>query len=231
MTDLEIKLEKLLNDHYSNLEEIDKFIFGTTLTYAFFQDKYEEMLKQFNETDDGMSLFKKLKNNIPKYENDVKEFGLINFIARTEAFLNDLVEILFIWKKESLISDKKVSYKQVIKSSNINELIKQIRDDEILQFSHSSFEEKMKVFRSKFNIDLSEIEKHKIKIIEIFTTRNLLLHNNGLVNETYLKYNKGSSFNLGDKRVIDNDYISKTKLLLMILAKSIGEKVTSKIKE
>ncbi len=49
MTDLEIKLEKLLNDHYSNLEEIDRFIIGTTLSNAFFQDKYEEMLKQFNE--------------------------------------------------------------------------------------------------------------------------------------------------------------------------------------
>ena len=227
---LELKIENLINEHHDNLREIDKFVFGTSLSYAFFQDKYSELLEQFKENDKGMKIFNDLNSKIPEYESEVFVMALINFIARTEAFLNDLLEILFLWKKKSLISNKNLSYKEIIESENIDDLIKTIREKEILEFSHSSFKDKINYFGTKFNLSFPELDNSLDQIIEMFTTRNIILHNNGIVNETYLKINKGSNFELGSKRIIDKDYSHNVYINSMIIAKAIGGKIHSKIK-
>ena len=227
---LELRIENLINDHYDKLSEIDKFVFGTNLSYAFFQDKYSELLEQYKENDKGMKIFKDLNMKIPEYESEVLTTALINFIARTEAFLNDLLEILFLWKKKSLISNKNLSYKEIIECENLDDLIKTIREKEILEFSHSSFKDKIDYFKSKFNLSFPGLDDNLDQIIEMFTTRNIILHNNGIVNETYLKINKDSNLEKGSKRIIDKDYSHNVYIYSMIIAKSIGEIITSKVK-
>lgn len=177
-----------------------------------------------------MKLFNDLNSKIPEYESEVFVTALINFIARTEAFLNDLLEILFLWKKKSLISNKNLSYKEIIESENIDDLIKTIREKEILEFSHSSFKDKIAYFKTKFNLIFPDLDNSLEQIIEMFTTRNIILHNNEIVNETYLKINKNSNLELGSKRNIYKDYSHNVYIYSMIIAKSIGGKTESKIK-
>jgi hypothetical protein len=224
------KVEKIVKDYLQNLSDIDKFVFGTTLSYSFFQEKYSELLKEFDENADGMKLFKDLNSKIPEYESEVYVVAIINLIARAEAFLNDITEILFVWEKRALISDKTISYKEVLESESIEELVRSIRVKEILEFSHSSFKDKMKFLKKKFNLSFPDIEKYMKEIIELFTTRNIILHNNGLINETYLLINESSDFVLGSKRLIDEDYVRNAYIYLIIIGKSLEEKVKERIK-
>lgn len=188
--------------------------------------EYEE--KERDEVDnDGMKMFKDLNEGISKYESDIYAFTFINLIARTEAFLNNVLETLYLWNKNSLISDKTVSYKEIINCENIDELVKGIRENAILEFSHSSFKDKLDLLKKKFRLNFPYIEKHMPRIIELFTTRNIILHNNGIVNKTYLNINKNSEYELGVKLTINKEYIKLTFGLLVLIAKSIEDEINS----
>lgn len=207
-------IDKNIQDFRKDTLEVERFLTGTRVSYNFFKENYPIILKEFSEKNrtseetEGMELFKNLKESISKYETDIYTFCFINLIARTEAFLNDILETLYLWKSDELTDEN--------------------RKKSILKFSHLSFKDKMKFLKNKFNLNFPQIEEHNQKIIELFSTRNLILHNNGLVNETYLKINESSKLKLGDKRVINEDYLNLTFVLLIIIAKSIEEQIKDK---
>ena len=79
--------------------------------------------------------------------------------------------------------------------------------------------------QEEFGLIFPSIEEWELSIIELFSTRNIILHNDGLVNETYLNINKDSKLNIDDKRVVDEEYLKLTLVLAIIIAKSIEEQV------
>lgn len=234
MTILE-RINKNTTDFRKDVLEIDSFQTGTLVAYNFFKDHYSMILDEFeskerdDEEKEGMGIFKNLNENISNYESDIYSISFINLIARTEAFLNDILETLFLWKKQSLISDKLFSYKEILESQNIDELVNKIRENSILEFSHMGFRDKLKFLKKKFKLTFPSIEENIIEITELFTTRNIILHNNGKVNKTYLNVNKTSKFKLGEKRKIDRKYLELTLILLVIIGKSIDEQIIGKL--
>jgi hypothetical protein len=213
-------LNRNISDFRRDTLEVDQFLTGTLVSYDFFKNQYPKILKEFNEKDrdgeelEGMQIFKNLNSKISNYESDIHTFCFINLIARTEAFLNDVLETLYLWNYNSLKMNNTIDYVESID-----------RDKTILKFSHSSFKDKLKFLKNKFNLSFPMIEEHFSEIIELFTTRNIILHNNGIINNTYLKLNEGSSFELGAKRIITKEYLKLTFVLLIIIAKSIEEQI------
>jgi len=204
-------IEKNIVDFKQDILEIEQFLNGTLVSYNFFKGQYPELLREFDKQDrddeevEGMGMFKNLNQSITKFETEINKYCFINLIARTEAFLNDILATLYHLENSSMtVLD---------------------REKSILEFSHSSFIKKMKFLKSKFNLSFPMIEEHNTEIVELFSTRNIILHNNGLVNETYLKINKTSQLKIGKKKDVNEDYLKLTILLLIIIAKSIEEKV------
>lgn len=209
-------IEKNINDFKIDTLKLDQFLTGTRVSYSFFQGKYPEILKEFNEKErseveiEGMEIFKGLEESVCTYESEIFQYCFINLIARTDAFLNDIAMSIYLWKKPDLQEDK--------------------REKIILKFSHSSFKDKLKYLKKEFDLIFPNIEEHESSIAELFSTRNIILHNNGLVNETYLKINKNSGLKLGDKKVVGEDYLKLTFVLAIIIAKSIEEQIHIKIR-
>ncbi len=218
MTD---NLNKNISDFRKDTLQIENFLTGTLVSYDFFKSNYPEILTEFNEKQrskeekEGMKIFENLNSSLPEYETDIFKFCFINLIARTEAFLNDILGTLYRFHFNSILT---------LNNNNTLDI-----DKTILKFSHSSFKDKMVFLKSKFNLTFPLIEKHYSEIIELFATRNIILHNNGIVNETYLKINLDSSFELGSKRIIDKEYLKLTFVLLIIVAKSIEERIKEKL--
>ena len=205
------RIDKNINDFKKDTLAIDQFLTGTRISYSFFNKEYPRLLKEFSEKDraideaEGMELLTNLNQELPKYEESIFTFCFINLIARTEAFLNDILESIYL-ERNTVLSE------ELMKKS-------------ILKFSHSSFKDKIKFLKNKFNLVFPEINNHSPSLTELFGTRNLIMHNNGLVNETYLKLNRESEFNLGDKRVVNEEYLKLTIVLLILVAKSIEKQV------
>lgn len=213
MTSIE-RINKNIADFRKDTLNIDHFLAGTLASYMFFKNKYPEIQKEFCEKErdieerEGMEIFEKLNQKVSDYETDIYTFCFINLIARTEAFLNDVLETLYNWKYNEITEELKI----------------EVREKTILKFSHSSFNDKIKFLKNEFNLAFPLIEEHKSNIIELFTTRNIILHNNGYVNATYLKINENSNLDLGTKRTIEREYLKLTIVLLIIIAKAIEEK-------
>lgn len=209
-------LDKNIADFKRDTLDIEKFLTGTRVSYSFFKGQYPKLLKEFAEKDrdseeiEGMEIFKNLNESINKYETEIYTYCFINLIARTEAFLNDILETLYL--------------------NTDNHLTNEQRRRKILKFSHSSYKKKMEYLNSNFDLTFPYLEKHKSNITELFSARNIILHNNGFVNETYLKLNETSLSVIGDKKVINEDYLKLTIVLLIIMAKSIEESIKNKIK-
>ena len=205
-------IKKNINDFKADTLKLDKFLTGTCTSYSFFQHKYPEIKKEFKEKKsrskdeiEAKMIFENLNESISIYKLEIYKYCFINLIARLDAFLNDIAKSMYLWKKSDLEEDK--------------------RKKIILEFSHASFKSKLKHLKKEFGLIFPSIEEWELSIIELFSTRNIILHNDGLVNETYLNINKDSKLNIDDKRVVDEEYLKLTLVLAIIIAKSIEEQV------
>lgn len=204
-------IQKNINDFKTDVLRLDQFLTGTRISYSFFQHQYPEAQKEFSkklrseEEVKGMRLFDNLNNSIFIYEVEIFRYCFINIIARTDAFLNDIAQSIYLWKKSSLGEEK--------------------REKAILNFSHLSFKNKLKHLKNEFDIVFSHVEEKESIIVELFSTRNIILHNNCLVNETYLKINQDSKLKVGDERIVNEEYLKLAIVIAIIIAKSIEEQV------
>lgn len=210
-------LEDIQNDIDSfkaDTLSLEKFLTGTRVSYDFFQHKFPEVQSEFNEEErseaekEGMHIFENLNASVATYEREIFKYCFINLIARTDAFLNDFARSIYIWKKSSLSE--------------------QDRDKAILKYSHSSFKSKLKHLKEEFDLVFPHIEEKEAAITELFSTRNIILHNNSLVNETYLKINQNSSLAIGAVREVNETYLKLTFVIAVIIAKSTQEQVVQK---
>ena len=204
-------IQKNIDDFKTDTLKLDQFLTGTRASYGFFQHKYPEVQKEFNdkvrskEEIEGMKIFESLNDSISIYELEIYKYCFVNIIARTDAFLNDIAKSVYLWKKAELQEGK--------------------REKIILKFSHSSFKNKLNHLKKEFGLVFPHIEEQESSIVELFSTRNIILHNNGLVNETYLKINQDSKLKIGDKRIVGEEYLKLTIVIAIIIAKSIEEQV------
>ncbi|PNW25999.1 hypothetical protein [Formosa algae] len=208
-------LDKNINDFKKDTLAVEQFLTGTKVSYNFFKGNYPKIEKEFEEKNrnseeiEGMEMFKKLKNSLPKYETEIYTYCFINLIARTEAFLNDILETLYV-------------------SKNID-LTQKVREKKILNFSHSAYKKKIEFLKKEFDLTFPMLEKHNSDITELFSARNIILHNNGFINQTYLSINESSKLKINDKKVINEEYIKLTFILLIIIAKSIEKEIKEKM--
>tara|TARA_A100001015_G_scaffold21502_1_gene24405 strand:- start:5 stop:670 length:666 start_codon:yes stop_codon:yes gene_type:complete len=204
-------IQKNIDDFKADVLKLDDFLTGTRVSYSFFQHKFPEVEQEFaskerNDTEvEGMQIFKNLDNSVATYNVEILKYCFINLIARTDVFLNDVASSVYLWKKPNLEMKK--------------------REKDLLNFSHSSFKNKLKHLKKEFSLVFPEISEKEESIVEIFSTRNLILHNNGLVNETYLKLSKNSDQSLGEERTITEDYFKLTVVIAIIIAKSIEQRI------
>lgn len=203
-------IQKNIDDFKADTLKLDQFLTGTRISYSFFQHKYPEVQKEFNEKSrseeevEGMRLFDNLNDSIPIHEVEIFKYCFINIIARIDAFLNDIARSVYLWKKPGLREEGEKA---------------------ILKFSHSSFKDKLKYLKTEFGLAFPHVEDKESTIVELFSTRNIILHNNCLVNETYLKINQDSKLGVGDERVVGEEYLKFTLVIAVIIAKSIEEQV------
>lgn len=96
-------------------------------------------------------------------------------------------------------------------------------------FFYKSISEQFIIINKKFGFKL-EFNKAKSTIFdklvnletltEIFSIRNIILHNDGIVNDIFVKNNPASKYKLGDKIILDSEFThNKIYYLLQMITK------------
>lgn len=165
--------------------------------------------------------------------NEVREYTVKGIfalgISRFETMLADLMKkiLQFYPQKISAIKSKEakgISVSQEV--LNKGSLIESIIESEINKLAYADVETLINNFCNIVSIELPSAMEKIDTIVEIKETRNLLLHNNLLVNEFYLQKTKSikRGKKIGERLLIDVDYaIQSLQLLSNILENVIIE--------
>lgn len=180
---------------------------------------YIETIADDEEREAGLKLFGKKHLLLPFYTSLILEMTIVYAVVLLEAYLVDVTKWLFKKNTNALKSSKKLSYEEVVE--NYDQLLEYILEKEIVEFSYNSFENQLKFWSTKFGVPEIKLAIPYMDIIEIFSTRNILLHNNGVINSVYLDINRTSNLKLGEKRLVDQPYVIHVESVIFHLIDKI----------
>lgn len=140
-----------------------------------------------------------------------------------ESFLLDLYAEIARTDQRVLMSNKTVTFEEVLKTNNMVELL---LEKQMIALSHSDREGFEKQFQD-MSLPIIRLadrpQDEQAFLVEEFSllwaVRNLLQHNHGVVNGLFLKKLPGSSYKLGDRLVIDIPKLGRA----FAAAESIGD--------
>ncbi len=146
-----------------------------------------------------------------KYENLIHIMTFIYSTAIFDALLIDLLKEILIQNENSMKSNKTLTIQKILEHNNFESLKEHILNKELLEFGFKSFKDQQKYFVDKFNFDFANSIEIFDGASEIIETRNVHVHNRGVINSIYLENIKKTDFKFGDYRQIDEDYLEKSR--------------------
>lgn len=156
----------------------------------------------------------------------IRQLSLVYLVAIFEAYVVDVIRDILLVCPDALKSGKKVTYEEVLE--NREQVVTFLAEKEVGELLYKAFPDMAKYFNEKFNIDVSDSEVSTEAIVEILETRNIHIHNKGIVNRKYLKRVQDSKFKLGYYRPITQDYLKDAIDLVSRQARFINNKVQEK---
>jgi hypothetical protein len=126
--------------------------------------------------------------SIERYPHMLLNMGFIYLVALFDAFLADVFTSLLSSRPEVMKSGRQLTFERIIElvSEGPDSLIRFMAQSEIHRLSYASIAEQAEYYKTKFKIDLSDSGVGVGVLAEIRARRNLLVHNNGVVNKLYL---------------------------------------------
>ncbi len=108
-------------------------------------------------------------------------------------------------------SNKTLTTEAILEHSSIETLQQHILNKELSEISYKSFFNQVQYVTQKFNLNFVGSKDDVPKIVEIIETRNIHVHNRGIINTIYLSNFNLSEFYVDDYRKIDNDYLKSSR--------------------
>ncbi len=149
----------------------------------------------------------KLKQNWQTYEllkpanlPMALNMSFLYIVALFDAFVSDAFTSVLLERPAMMRTKKKsINYEKILSFITVEELITYMANREILEDSYSSVHEQWKEYKDRFGVTIDESICTIDYLAEVIAQRNLLAHNNGVVNQRYLESVKQPMLKLGDK--------------------------------
>lgn len=155
---------------------------------------------------------------------------LVNMVSQFDAYLSKLIKAMFVCDPRRLnASQKKFSYADMLKFSSIDDARESLIEEEIESQLRNSHSQQLDWLGKKVDTTFRSNEKLWADFIEITERRNLYVHNDGVVNNNYLKNCKANyvkfSQPLKAKQPIhiDLEYIQHAYSCVMEVAIKVGQ--------
>lgn len=158
--------------------------------------------------------FDKHISSIFRTESSVKHLqrsSLISLVSIAESFISQVLHLFYERHPGALNGkDKQFTFEELSNFSTIDEAKSYLVGWKIENLLRGSFEDWVDYFNSQIKLDLSITKKHYQELVENFQRRNLLVHNDGVVNKIYLsKVSPAFSkhIGVGQKLDVTKDYL------------------------
>jgi len=183
----------------------------------------QQQLRRFNKE------MRKHRVIVEHYPNMLMDMAFIYLVSLFDAYMVDIFAAVLNLRPETLKSSSKtLSYDKIIDLMRDNKIISYLVQREINEISYGSILEQNKYYQSRFNINLEGSGVGIDLLSEIKARRNIIVHNNGVVNAIYLQSVKNPVYKEGDRVDISVDYWNDSFTNLDIVAKYIKVSIINK---
>lgn len=201
-----------------------------------------EVYEILNEKEYILDHFKTHIERMERSPDIIQSMSIVYMIAHFEVFWSTVTELLLSFFWESLKSkEKTISYQEALSFDSTKELREHIIEKEIRKASFGGINERIKFLEDRLNLSF---EYKKLKgvrknwnsvelesLIEVHSTRNVIIHNNGKIDKRYLQENRTSKFKIGDHRAISKKYVLDCSGVLFRVCNSLYRVARKKVAE
>lgn len=122
-------------------------------------------------------------------------------------YLADILALIFRKRPETLRSGEMVKLDIVLQHKAMEDLIAVLAERRVVQLSYQGMRELSKYLEEKLGFPLFKKAQQLQRAFQIVELRNLIVHNRGVVNRTFLSKVEGFSAGLGKTLVFDLDTV------------------------
>ena len=158
----------------------------------------------------------------------VRVLGLLYLVAIFESYLVDIVREILLTCPDALKSGRQFTAEAIIKLGEQKQIISYLAEKEVEDLLYKSFPDVVNYFDKKFNINLNASGVSVENIVEILATRNIHVHNRGIVNQRYLELVGGSTLKVGAYKPITRKYLRDSIDSISTLVEFINTEVQRK---
>lgn len=246
--ELREQIEKIWQGFDPNVSRLSSFERLTSDAYKNYRKDRKALVEYVNKTESTedypghiASQVEEELQDISFYTSIMNSMAFIYVVSQFEAFYMDVFRVvLSVNYKKLLNSDEKVSYSFALKFEDRNALLNAIIMKELNRISFKSLEDQFREISKEFNFTFENKKMNKprefdeinsidfARLNEISATRNILLHNRGIINEQYLKNCPDSQFKIHDQRDLPSKYINDTNYFLWSMGYNIYQSFKDK---
>lgn len=159
---------------------------------------------------------------------DLYKQSIIHMVAVVEDYLTtSLRTILELYPEKLNIHDKKIDLSLVLRSDSLNQLITRIVDNQIHSVFYATPEEYFEYVEKVLSVIIDDAIKREY--IEIKASRDLLVHNAGIINAVYIRKAKNNARGKeGDALRLDSRYFDKATASVKKLIETIFKQLCEK---
>mgnify|MGYP001112910043 CR=1 FL=1 len=158
----------------------------------------------------------------------VRLLGLLYLVAIFESYLVDIVREILLTCPDALKSGRQFTAEAIIKLGEQKQIISYLAEKEVDDLLYKSFPDVVNYFDEKFSINLNASGVSVENIVEILATRNIHVHNRGIVNQRYLELVGGSTLKVGVYKPVTREYLRDSIGSISTLVEFINTKVQRK---
>jgi hypothetical protein len=156
----------------------------------------------------------------------IRVLGLLYLVAIFESYLLDIVREILLTCPDALKSGRQFTAETIMKLGEQKQIISYLAEKEVDDLE--SFPDIVNYFNKKFNINLDASGVSVENILEILATRNIHVHNSGIVNQRYLELVRGSTLKAGAYKPITRGYLRDSIDSISTLVEFINTEVQKK---
>lgn len=181
----------------------------------------------------GGTLLYSARKDENKRINLLSKMVFIYSISIFEFFIKDLLTTTFNKKIDILKKDTeiKISKKELLELENTEGIKNYLINVELENAGYKSIKDLNNYLMKGFNIDLSEMATDWKKLQEFYYRRNLIVHNQGIINEIYCKATSTDKKKIGKTISLDEQYIEECITEFSTLVKKLTEEFSKKFKK
>jgi hypothetical protein len=134
------------------------------------------------------------------------DMALIYLIALFEAYIADSLRAVLVFRPEAMRSRKQITYETVLSFDDRDQMIEAMASREINDVAYKGFRDQVAHYTDRFGVSILPSDVDEDAIVEAMARRNLLVHNNGVVNEVYISTVPAASGRVGERLTVEQDY-------------------------